>query len=194
MTKGPTINANQSVPKTRAASQSRPVSTARKALSQPVVAGNKPARSKPTKSRSAEQQTAQGTLDARARRVDLPRRKIPDDVRKALKGKTYRSWSSFRRAVNKAWAKSPTVKGDPFFSASNLKRMRSGLNPKSPNAGRVGRRGSMEYDHKVERRDGGRTYDVRNLNLRTPLSHTKKVERKFNIASGALKPNGKPKI
>lgn len=175
----------------------------RSANTQPTVKKTKPesaaARTtRPIKTVTATSATRQavvgGELDRRARKLDLPRRKIPDDVRDALKGQRFNNWGSFRRAVNKVWAKSPSVKGDPFFTKENLTRMAGGLNPKAPVAGHLGKRTSMELDHRIERRDGGKVYETRNLDLRTPLSHSKKLKRHFDIASGFQKPGTKPKV
>jgi hypothetical protein len=210
-------------PKTRSPSAPRPTAT-RSSLSK-AAKPNLTARS-PTAPAQASQKTARIKLDAApktrsvsskaglaispraateedqallAGRLDLPSRKIPDDVRASLLGRSFNSWGAFRRAVNKAWSQSPTVKNDPFFDKENIARMKAGLNPLSPQAGRVGRRASMEMDHLIERRDGGAVYDAKNLTVRTPLSHIKKLKRRFDLASGAQKicrasPSGKPKI
>lgn len=120
-------------------------------------------------------------------RLDLPRRSMPDDVRAAMAGRIFMDWGSFRRAVNMAWSKSPSIRNDPFFTKENIARMRRGSNPVAPLLGQAGKSTSMEYDHLVERQDDpGKTFDVDNLSLRTPLSHRMKLRRKFNIASGSL--------
>lgn len=199
MVKAPTPSGQPAAaPKTRPATTPRPTATKAPATQVPgarikLVAAGPSGNARKAVTAAARVATEQGQ-DQFARRVDLPRRTIPEDVRQALSGKTFKNWSSMRRAVNKAWAKSPTVKGDPFFTPAQLKRMKSGLNPRSPSEGNVGRRGSMEYDHRKEIRDGGPAFDTRNLSLRTPLSHTKKLLRKFEIAATGRKPGGKPRI
>lgn len=94
---------------------------------------------------------------------------IPQEVADQLRGKSYSSFDSFRRALWKAVARSSSLTGQ--FVENNVDRMREGKAPKVRYKDRAGKRSSFELHHIDEVAQGGRVYDVDNLTVVTPKFH-----------------------
>jgi hypothetical protein len=94
---------------------------------------------------------------------------IPTEIADQLRGKSYGSFDSFRRALWTAVSKSPVLKGQ--FTDNNVDRMQQGYAPKARYRDRAGKRGSFELHHLGEVAQGGNVYDVDNLSVVTPKRH-----------------------
>lgn len=93
---------------------------------------------------------------------------IPREIAEQLRGKSFGSFDSFRRALWKAVAGTGLVEQ---FTDNNVDRMREGKAPKARYRDRAGKRGSFELHHVDEVAKGGKVYDVDNLNVVTPKHH-----------------------
>ncbi|TDV53462.1 S-type pyocin [Pseudomonas helmanticensis] len=93
---------------------------------------------------------------------------IPTEIADQLRGKSFASFDSFRRALWKAVASTGLVEQ---FTDNNVDRMREGKAPKARYRDRAGKRGSFELHHADEVAKGGKVYDVDNLNVVTPKHH-----------------------
>lgn len=94
---------------------------------------------------------------------------IPTSVANELRGRSFNSFDSFRRAFWKA------VRGNTElaqqFIPKNILRMRAGKAPRVREADMVGGRQSFELHHLDRVTDGGGVYDVDNLRVTTPRNH-----------------------
>lgn len=93
---------------------------------------------------------------------------IPTEIADQLRGKSFGTFDSFRRALWKAVASTGLVEQ---FTDNNVDRMREGKAPKARYRDRAGKRGSFELHHADEVAKGGKVYDVDNLNVVTPKHH-----------------------
>ena len=93
---------------------------------------------------------------------------IPTEIAEQLRGKSFGSFDSFRRALWKAVAGTGLVEQ---FTDNNVDRMREGKAPKARYRDRAGKRGSFELHHTDGVAKGGKVYDVDNLNVVTPRHH-----------------------
>ncbi|KPW44358.1 MULTISPECIES: S-type pyocin domain-containing protein [Pseudomonas syringae group] len=93
---------------------------------------------------------------------------IPTEIADQLRGKSFGTFDSFRRALWKAVASTELVEQ---FTDNNVDRMREGKAPKARYRDRAGKRGSFELHHADEVAKGGKVYDVDNLNVVTPKHH-----------------------
>lgn len=93
---------------------------------------------------------------------------IPTEIADQLRGKSFASFNSFRRALWKAAASTGLVEQ---FTDNNVDRMREGKAPKARYRDRAGKRSSFELHHADEVAKGGKVYDVDNLNVVTPKHH-----------------------
>jgi len=93
---------------------------------------------------------------------------IPTEIADQLRGKSFASFDSFRRALWKAVAGTGLVEQ---FTDNNVGRMREGKAPKARYRDRAGKRSSFELHHTDEVAKGGKVYDVDNLNVVTPKHH-----------------------
>jgi hypothetical protein len=93
---------------------------------------------------------------------------IPTEIADQLRGKSFASFDSFRRALWKAVTGTGLVEQ---FTDNNVDRMREGKAPKARYRDRAGKRSSFELHHADEVAKGGKVYDVDNLNVVTPKHH-----------------------
>ena len=93
---------------------------------------------------------------------------IPTEIADQLRGKSFASFDSFRRALWKAVAGTGLVEQ---FTDNSVDRMREGKAPKARYRDRAGKRSSFELHHTDEVAKGGKVYDVDNLNVVTPKHH-----------------------
>ena len=93
---------------------------------------------------------------------------IPTEIADQLRGNSFGTFDSFRRALWKAVASTGLAEQ---FTNNNVDRMREGKAPKARYRDRVGKRGSFELHHTDEVAKGGKVYDVDNLNVVTPKHH-----------------------
>ncbi|WP_043301441.1 S-type pyocin domain-containing protein [Pseudomonas sp. M47T1] len=93
---------------------------------------------------------------------------IPTEIADQLRGKSFGTFDSFRRALWKAVASTGLVEQ---FTDNNVDRIREGKAPKARYRDRAGKRGSFELHHADEVAKGGKVYDVDNLNVVTPKHH-----------------------
>ncbi|MBB6155109.1 hypothetical protein HDC30_002332 [Pseudomonas sp. JAI115] len=93
---------------------------------------------------------------------------IPTEIADQLRGKSFGTFDSFRRALWKAVGGSGLVEQ---FTDNNVDRMREGKAPKARYRDRAGKRSSFELHHADEVAKGGKVYDVDNLNVVTPKHH-----------------------
>ncbi|WP_028682035.1 S-type pyocin domain-containing protein [Pseudomonas chlororaphis] len=94
---------------------------------------------------------------------------VPAVIATQLRGKSFGSFNSFRRALWKAIANCPEFAGQ--FTDNNIDRMRAGSAPKARYRDRAGKRGSFELHHLDHIAKGGSLYDVDNLSVVTPKHH-----------------------
>jgi len=93
---------------------------------------------------------------------------IPTEIADQLRGKSFASFDSFRRALWKAVAGTGLVEQ---FTDNSVDRMREGKAPKARYRDRAGKRSSFELHHTDEVAKGGKAYDVDNLKVVTPKHH-----------------------
>lgn len=94
---------------------------------------------------------------------------IPSQIADKLRGKTFGSFDSFRRAFWKAVADDPELSKQ--FDSNSLDTMKNGRAPYVRKQERVGKRVKVELHHKQEISKGGDVYNVDNLNALTPKRH-----------------------
>ncbi|QEY71820.1 colicin-E3 [Pseudomonas denitrificans (nom. rej.)] len=94
---------------------------------------------------------------------------IPASVANELRGKSFNSFNSFRRALWKAVAKDSELVAKS--TRKNLQRMQKGKAPRVREVDMVGGRQSFELHHVDRVTDGGEVYDVDNLRVNTPRNH-----------------------
>ncbi|RAU45333.1 klebicin B [Pseudocitrobacter sp. RIT415] len=94
---------------------------------------------------------------------------IPSQIADKLRGKSFSSFDSFRRALWKAVADDPTLSKQ--FSADDLVRMKLGRAPTVKFRDSVGKRVKVELHHNKAISEGGDVYNMDNLNALTPKRH-----------------------
>lgn|GEM_PF-3751112 len=94
---------------------------------------------------------------------------IPKQIADKLRGKTYSSFGSFRRALWKAVAKDQDLSQQ--FMPNDLDLMNKGYAPFVRKGERAGKRAKIELHHKKSISEGGDVYNVDNLNAVTPKRH-----------------------
>lgn len=94
---------------------------------------------------------------------------IPKQVADKLRGKTYSSFGSFRRALWKTVGADPDLSKQ--FSSDDIELMKRGYAPTARFKDAAGKRVKMEFHHKTEISKGGDVYNVDNLNTLTPKRH-----------------------
>ena len=109
---------------------------------------------------------------------------VHPEVAQSVAGQEFRDWNHLRKAINVAWAAHPDA--GSRFSEASLTEMRQGRNPFADEAGRVGGRIKMEYDHYREIRDGADPMAIGNLRLISPSAHISKIGRIFNRMAGSI--------
>lgn len=107
---------------------------------------------------------------------------VPGQIAQRLNGQRFSSFGAFRNALWKEIARDPLLQQS--FAADDLKRMRDGKAPKATELQQRGKRQSHELDHHHEIQDGGGTYNVNNIRIKTPDAHARKISRDFNLSSG----------
>lgn len=100
----------------------------------------------------------------------------------------HKTFGTTRRKIHKALAEDPAFLKTKHATPENLKRMKTGKAPIAPKEQWLGKRRTMELDHKWERRDGVKENRVDNLRLVGPLAHKMKMMRKFHEAAGTEMP------
>jgi hypothetical protein len=94
---------------------------------------------------------------------------VPSQIADKLRGKTFGSFDSFRRAFWKAVAADPDLSKQ--FEQQDIERMKLGRAPVVDFFDVAGKRMKVELHHKVEISKGGDVYNVDNLNALTPKRH-----------------------
>ncbi|KSW22439.1 MULTISPECIES: S-type pyocin domain-containing protein [unclassified Pseudomonas] len=94
---------------------------------------------------------------------------IPTSVANELRGMSFNSFDSFRRAFWKAVSNDPVLTAQ--FVPQNTTRMTVGKAPRVHKKDRVGGRRSFELHHLDKVSEGGGVYDVDNLRINTPRNH-----------------------
>lgn len=108
-------------------------------------------------------------------------------VEKAKKW-TQKTFGTTRKKVHKALSEDPAFLKTKHATPENVARMKAGKAPTAPKEQWLGKRKTMELDHKWERRDGVKENRVDNLRLVGPLTHKMKMMRKFHQAAGTEMP------
>lgn len=108
-------------------------------------------------------------------------------VDKAMKW-TQKTFGATRKKVHKALAEDPAFLKTRHATPENIAKMKTGKAPIAPKEQWLGKRRTMELDHKWERRDGVKENRVDNLRLVGPLTHKMKMMRKFHQAAGTEMP------
>jgi hypothetical protein len=101
-----------------------------------------------------------------------------------------KTFGTTRKKVHKALAEDPSFLKTKHATPQNVSRMKSGKAPIAPKEQWLGKRRTMELDHKWERRDGVKENRVENLRLVGPLTHKMKIMRKFHKAAASEMPTG----
>ncbi len=101
---------------------------------------------------------------------------------------TNKTFGTTRKKIHKALAEDKAFLKTKHATPENLKRMKAGKAPVAPKEQWLGKRRTMELDHKWERRDGVKENRVDNLRLVGPLAHKLKMMRKFHKAAGTEMP------
>lgn len=96
---------------------------------------------------------------------------IPTAVVDVLRGRTYNSFDSFRRAFWREVSRVPELADQ--LTVINLKNSQKGRSPLVSDIEVSGKRIRFELHHIVRIVDGGGVYDVDNLRLNTPKNHIK---------------------
>lgn len=94
---------------------------------------------------------------------------IPTQIADKLRGRTFGSFDSFRRAFWKAVADDPELSKQ--FESDDIDIMKLGRAPTVRFRDSAGKRVKIELHHKVEISKGGDVYNVDNLNALTPKRH-----------------------
>lgn len=94
---------------------------------------------------------------------------IPTRIADELRGRSFNSFNSFRRALWRAIGRDIELAGQ--FTPKNISRMHAGKAPRVREADIVGSRQSFELHHLDRITDGGGVYDVDNLRVNTPRNH-----------------------
>jgi hypothetical protein len=114
------------------------------------------------------------------RRKSLP---VPGQIAQKLHGRKFSGFSAFRNAL---WRE---IEADPLlrqsFDQEDLDRMKQGNAPRAAEVEQRGKRAGYELDHQHEIQDGGGTYDLNNIRIKTPMAHKQKISRDFNLGAGA---------
>jgi hypothetical protein len=100
---------------------------------------------------------------------------IPESVAKNLEGKSYNSFDAFRKDFWKEMAKSPHAEEFAKMEASNIERMAAGRAPLAhPQLSMVKDLDKNKYTlHHIENiQHGGEVYDMSNLVIAAPHTHT----------------------
>ena len=96
---------------------------------------------------------------------------IPTAVLDVLRGRTYSSFDSFRRAFWREVSRITDLADQ--FEEENLLKTQKGLAPFVKWSEMAGKRQRFEIHHIVRIADGGAVYDVDNLRVNTPRNHVK---------------------
>lgn len=102
---------------------------------------------------------------------------------------THKTFGTTRKKIHKALSQDPSFLKTKHATPENAARMKAGKAPIAPKEQWLGKRKTMELDHKWERRDGVKENRVENLRLVGPLTHKMKMMRKFHQAAGTEMPN-----
>lgn len=94
---------------------------------------------------------------------------IPTRIADQLRGKKFRSFDAFRKALWTAVSNAPELAAQ--FNNSNKARVRDGMAPRARASDTVGGRRSFELHHKAAISEGGEVYDLDNLGAVTPRHH-----------------------
>jgi len=94
---------------------------------------------------------------------------VPAQIADKLRGKTFSSFDSFRKAFWKEVAADPELSKQ--FHPDDIKLMKKGYSPTISAQDSVGKRVKMELHHKQQISKGGDVYNVDNLNALTPKRH-----------------------
>lgn len=94
---------------------------------------------------------------------------VPAQIADKLRGKTFSSFDSFRKAFWKEVAVDPELSKQ--FHQDDIKLMKKGYSPTVSAQDSVGKRVKMELHHKQQISKGGDVYNVDNLNALTPKRH-----------------------
>ncbi|MEQ6721402.1 S-type pyocin domain-containing protein [Pseudomonas aeruginosa] len=94
---------------------------------------------------------------------------IPTRIADELRGRSFNSFDSFRRAFWTAVSKDADLRSQ--FRPVNQKLLDKGYSPFTREADRVGGREKYELHHDEEVAMGGKVYDVDNLTVVTPRRH-----------------------
>ena len=94
---------------------------------------------------------------------------VPTRIADQLRGKSFSSFNSFRKAFWIAVVNEPGLGRQ--FSSENIDRMRYGIAPTARYADSVGKRKVLELHHVELVSEGGSVYDVDNLRVNTPKNH-----------------------
>lgn len=94
---------------------------------------------------------------------------IPTSIADTLRGRSFSSFDSFRRAFWVAASKDPSLSGQ--FSEDSLSRMQDGKAPRAREADMVGKRQTHNLHHVEQISEGGEFYNFDNLRVNTPKNH-----------------------
>jgi hypothetical protein len=94
---------------------------------------------------------------------------IPTSIANTLRGRSFSSFDSFRRAFWVAVSRDPKLSEQ--FSAKDLVRMRGGGAPRAREIDMAGKRQSHDIHHVEQISEGGEVYNVDNLRVNTPKNH-----------------------
>lgn len=94
---------------------------------------------------------------------------VPSQIADKLRGKTFGSFDSFRRAFWKAVADDSALSKQ--FSEADINQMKAGRAPTADFLESVGKRVKIELHHEKEISQGGAVMDVDNIKALTPKNH-----------------------
>ena len=94
---------------------------------------------------------------------------VPSQIADKLRGKTFGSFDSFRRAFWKAVADDSALSKQ--FSEADINQMKAGRAPTADFLESVGKRVKIELHHEKEISQGGAVMDVDNIKALTPKKH-----------------------
>lgn len=94
---------------------------------------------------------------------------VPSQIADKLRGKTFSSFDSFRRAFWKTVAADPALSKQ--FSEADINQMKAGRAPTADFLESVGKRVKIELHHEKEISQGGAVMDVDNIKALTPKHH-----------------------
>ncbi|MEO0560865.1 MAG: hypothetical protein AAF125_02055 [Chloroflexota bacterium] len=97
---------------------------------------------------------------------------IPKQIADKMRGQNYADWNDFRRKFWKEVANDAELSAN--FGANNLREMQNGRPPFTIGSEATGGKGNAKYqlDHMIRIEDGGPVFDLDNLMVMTPKSHS----------------------